>query len=87
MFTLVEDFANGLSFFKRGLLAQIANLNPFAESNFARICDGGVHQCIHQGAFPCTIFSDNSNFLTLVNAKGDILVQRFYAVRLAYFMY
>ena len=87
MFTLVEDVANGLSVFKRGLLAEVANLNPFTESNLARICNGGVHQRIHQGAFTCTIFSDDGYFFTFVNTKGDVLIQRFNAVGLAYFMY
>ena len=87
MFTLVEDVANGLSVFKRGLLAEVANLNPFAESNLASICDGGVHQRIHQGAFTRAIFSDDGYFFTLMNTKGDVLVQRFYAVGLTYFVY
>ena len=87
MFTLVKDVANGLSVFERGLLVEVSDLNPFTEGNLARICDGGVHQRIHQGALTRTIFSDDGNFLTLVNTKGDVLIQRFNAVGLAYFMY
>ena len=87
MFTLVKDVANGLSVFKRGLLAEVANFNPFAESNLARICNGGVHQRIHQGALTRTIFSDDGYFFTLMNTEGDVLVQRFNAVGLTYFMY
>ena len=87
MFTLVEDIANGLSVFKRGLLVEVANLYAFAEGHLARICNGRVHQRIHQGAFTCTIFSDDGYFFTFVNTKGDVLVQRFNAVGLTYFMY